>query len=388
MELATARRIALAAQGFADPLPTKVTVRHFRRALDRMKILQLDSVNVIARSHFLPMLARLGPYDRDRLDAWLWRSGENFEFLAHEASVTPAELFPLLAHRFGSRWQSAARLAAEQPDYLRAVYAEIEEHGALSVSDLRDPGRRTGPWWGNPKGKVALNGLFWAGEVLVANRSANFVTEYDLPHRVLPGEILDRPPVPRERAERELVLLAARALGIGTAADIADYFRIGISRVRPILADLVADGALRTADVRGWADLAYLDPAARRPRRIDRRALLSPFDPLVWFRPRALRLFDFDYRIEIYTPAAKRRHGYYVLPFLLGERLAARVDLKADRKAGALVVRSAFGEDGLEPGVVSSNLAMALHEMAGFLDLDVVRVERRGDLAVRLAEHV
>lgn len=388
MELATARRIALAAQGFADPIPAKVTVRHFRRALGRMQVLQLDSVNVIARSHFLPMLARLGPYDPDRLDAWLWRSGENFEFLAHEASVTPAELYPLLAHRFGSRWESAARLAAEQPDYVRAVYEEIGERGPLGVSDLLDPGRRTGPWWGNPKGKVALNGLFWAGEILVANRSNMFVTEYDLPHRVLSSEILDRPPMPRDQAERELVLRAARALGVGTASDIADYFRLGISRVRPVLADLVADGTVKEVEVRGWSEPAYLHPAARRPRRIRRRALLSPFDPVVWFRPRALRLFGFDYRIEIYTPADKRRYGYYVLPFLLGEHLVARVDLKADRRTSSLLVRSAFGENGHDPGAVCPDLALSLLEMAEFLGLDSVRVERRGDLAAALAGHL
>ncbi len=386
MELATARRIALAAQGFADPAPTKVTIRHFRRALDRMKILQLDSVNVVARSHFLPMLARLGPYDPDRLDAWLWRSGENFEFLAHEASITSAELYPLLAHRFGIRWQSAARLHAEEPDYVRAVFEEIEECGPLTVSDLRDPGRRTGPWWGNPKGKTALNGLFWAGEVLIANRSTNFVTEYDLPHRVLPVEVLDRPPLTRKVAERELVLLGATAVGVGTAADIADYFRIGISTVRPIIADLVAEGALREVAVKGWLEPAYLHPDARRPRRISGRALLSPFDPVVWFRPRAARLFDFDYRIEIYTPAPKRRYGYYVLPFLLDEALVGRVDVKADRSSGVLVVRSAFGEHGHDPEHVCVHLAASLHELTGFLGLDSVRAEQRGDLAPVLAD--
>jgi uncharacterized protein YcaQ len=386
MDRSAARRIALAAQGFTDPRPTAVTARHFARALNRMKILQLDSVNVITRSHFLPMLARLGPYDPDRLDRWLWRSGRNMEFLAHEASITSAELRPLLVHRFhDSKWRKAVKLRKDEPGYVESVLAEIERHGALSVSDLTDPGKRDGPWWGNPKGKTALVCLFNSGAVAVANRNRNFLTHYDLPERVLPREVLDIPPLSKEEAERELLMLGARAHGIGTATDIADYFRIKMPAARPLLGELVEDGRLRLTHVEGWNEPAYLHPDATRPRRVNARALLSPFDPVVWFRPRAERLFDFHYRIEIYVPEPKRKHGYYVLPFLLGDELVGRVDLKADRSESVLVAKATFAEPGRDHQLIAGPLAETLLELAGFLGLDSVRVEPRGNLAAELS---
>ena len=388
--LPQARRLALAAQGFAEARPPgAVDVRHFRRAMDRMAVLQLDSVNVVCRSHYLPVLARLGPYQRDRLDRWLWRSGENFEYLAHEASLTPTSRYPLLRHRMRrGRWKAGLRLEAEEPQYLAAVRAEVAERGALSVNELSDPGPRTGPWWGYSKGKLALEWLYVTGRLAIRDRRPSFVTVYDLPERVLPPSVLLDPEPDEIDARRELLRIAARSLGVGTAADLADYFRIPMPEARPLLADLVARGQLEPVRVSGWADPAFVDPAARRPHRVAARALLSPFDPVVWFRPRAERLFGFRYRIEIYVPEPKRVHGYYVLPFLLGDELVARVDLKADRAGSRLLVRAAFVEAGVDTGVVSAELATALVELAGWLDLGGVSVADRGDLAPALARAV
>lgn len=381
-----ARRMALAAQGFADARPTgAVDARHFRRAMDRMGVLQLDSVNVVCRSHYLPMLARLGPYDRDRLDRWLWWSGENFEYLAHEASVTPMAWHPVLRHRMRrGRWKAGLRLEREQAEYLTAIRDEVAELGPLAVNELIEPGERTGPWWGYSKGKLALEWLYVTGRLAIRERRPTFVTVYDLPERVIPPEVLALPEPDEVDAQRELLRLAAARLGIGTAADLADYFRLRMPQARPLLAELVAAGELEEVAVDGWAEPALLSPQARRPRRITARALLSPFDPVVWFRPRAERLFGFRYRIEIYVPAAKRIHGYYVLPFLLDDELVARVDVKAERATGRLLVRGAFGEQGQDPARVAPQLAAAAADLAAWLGLDSVDVEDRGDLAPAL----
>ncbi len=387
LSLAQARRIALGAQGFADPRPKgRVDARHFRRAMDRMRILQLDSVNVLCRSHFLPVFARLGAYDRDRLDHWIWRSGENHEYLSHEASITAVDLYPLLRHRMATR--GARRLEAferEEADYLAAVIDEIDQRGPLSVTDLSDPGGRTGPWWGHSKGKVALHGLYVAGRLSVHERTKTFLTLYDLPSRAIPDELFQAPELELEEVERQMLLMGAKAHGIGTATDIADYFRLKMPRARPQLAALVDEGLLEVVEVEGWDERVYLHPEAKRPRSINARALLSPFDPVVWFRPRAERLFDFHYRIEIYVPEPKRVHGYYVLPFLLGDELVGRVDLKADRKTGRLLAKAAFLEKGQDQDVVGPALAQTLHEMAEWLDLDSVHVGRRGNLSGPLA---
>jgi uncharacterized protein YcaQ len=387
LSLAQARRIALGAQGFTDPRPKgRVDARHFRRVMDRMRILQLDSVNVLCRSHFLPVFARVGAYDRDRLDHWIWRSGENHEYLSHEASITSVDLYPLLRHRMATRGSRRLEALAEKDAaYLAAVVDEIEQRGPLSVSDLSEPGGRTGPWWGHSKGKVALHGLYVAGRLSVHERTKTFLTIYDLPDRTIPGELLRAPEIELEEVERQMLLMGAKAHGIGTAADLADYFRLKMPRARPQLAALVDDGLLELVEVEGWKEPAYLHPEATRPRSIDARALLSPFDPVVWFRPRAERLFDFHYRIEIYVPEPKRVHGYYVLPFLLGDELVARVDLKADRKTGHLLAKAAFLEPGQDPDIVAPAMAQTLQEMAQWLGLDAVRVGRRGDLARALA---
>ena len=385
-----ARRIALAAQGFNDPKPTgRVDARHFRRVLDRMTILQLDSVNVLCRSHFLPVFARLGAYDCDRLDEWLWCSGENLEFLAHEASITSIDLYPLLAfRRDASGWKGGMRFRTEHPDYLAAIRAEIDEHGARSVKDLPDPGGRSGPWWGWSNGKIGLEVLYRSGELAIAERTKTFLTRYELPERVIPGRLLDAPAMDPVDARREMLRLAARSHGIGTDKDLADYFRLRVTDCRPLLAELVEAGELDEVEVDGWDEPAYLHAEARRPRSVQARALLSPFDPVVWFRPRAERLFGFHYRSEIYVPEAKRVHGYYVLPFLLGDRIVGRVDLKADRKPGRLLVQAAFMEPGNDRDEVSAALALSLHEMAAWLGLDTVDVGRRGDLSSALQRAV
>lgn len=378
-----ARRIALGAQGFCDPKPRgPVTVRHFRRALDRMTILQLDSVNVLCRSHFMPMFARLGPYDQDRLDAWLWDSGENLEYLSHEASITNKSLHPILRHRMDKpRWKAFDEMQKKMPEYLAAVAKEVADVGPLSVSDLSDPGDRKGPWWGLSKGKVALEALYISGRLSIHQRTKTFLTVYDVPERVVGPQVLALDTPSEDEAHKQMLLLGAKSHGIGTAADIADYFRIRMPLARPLIAELAASGELEEVAVPGWKDPAYLHPEAKVPRKVEARTLLTPFDPVVWFRPRAERLFDFKYRIEIYVPEPKRIYGYYVLPFLLGDRIVARVDLKADRKTGRLLAKGAYGEVHAEASEVAPALAQSLQETAQWLGLDSVQVGRRGDLS-------
>ena len=389
--LARARRIALGAQGFGRPRPSgRIDARHLRGVLQRLGVIQVDSVNVLTRAHHIPFFSRLGSYDRSRLDDLLWRSGETFEYIGHEAAVMPVDHHPLMRHRMrtGDRWRTFERVRTTMPGFVDEVLAEVAEHGPLTATDLTNGGSRTGPWWGLSPGKWALSALHAVGEVAVADRATNFVIAYDVPHRVLPDEVLTLPTPGEEEVTRELTLRALRAHGIGTAADLADYHRQKAAPVRKVLADLVAEGLVEEVRVDGWRDPAYLDPTAVVPRRVEARALLSPFDPVVWFRPRLERLFAFRYRIEIYVPEPKRVHGYYVLPFLLGDELVARVDLKADRAGGALLVRAAFVEPGRDPADVAQALAAELWDMARWLDLDDVVVEERGDLAVELRQAV
>ncbi len=352
-----------------------------------MAVLQLDSVNVVCRSHYLPMFARLGPYDRDALDRWLWRSGENLEGLCHEASISPMRREPDLRWRQVGRWRVGERMEQEHGAYLQQVLDEIRERGALSVSDLSDPGERTGPWWGYSPGKTALERLYVTGRLNIAWRTHQFTSVYDLPERVVPDAIRSRPDPEPADAQRRLLTEAASSLGIATMTDLADYVRLRNPVARPLVAEMVADGSLIETHVDGWTEPALLDPAARRPRSIEACTLLSPFDPITWCRPRAERLFGFRYRIEIYVPEPKREYGYYVLPFLLDEALAARVDVKADRANRVLLARGVFAEAGVDRGAVADGLARALGELAAFLDLDGVEVGRRGDLADEVRAH-
>jgi uncharacterized protein YcaQ len=381
LSLAQARRIALAAQGFAEPRPQRPGRRHVGRVLDRVGLVQIDSVNVLARAHYMPLFSRLGPYNRSLLDeaAYHRRRRSLFEYWGHEASLIRLDLHPLLrwrmrrAERGEGPYGSTARLGRERPDFVRAVLAQIEARGPLSARELTEGGTGRGSWWGWSDGKQALEWLFWAGLVTTAARRG-FERVYDLPERVLPAAILDAPTPDEAEAQRRLIRMAAQALGVATERDLRDYFRLGVTEARDRLAELVEAGALIPVEVEGWRGAAYLERAARRPRRIEARALVSPFDPLMWHRERAERLFGFRYRIEIYTPAHKREHGYYVLPFLLGETVAARVDLKADRAARRLLVQGLHLEPGADPSRLGPALGEELRAIAGWLALDAIVV--------------
>lgn len=396
---AAARRIALAAQGFGAPRPAgTVTARHIRKVVDTMGLLQLDSVNVLSRSHYLPVYSRLGPYPREILDRLTAHTAGRFrreyvEYWAHEASLVPLRTHPLLRWRMArareDAWGGMRRIARERPGLLDEVRRKVKLEGPLRSADLgieRAP-RKAGQMWNWHDGKVALEYLFWAGEIGAARR-VNFERHYDLIERILPTEVLAAPTPSEPDAHRELIRIAARAYGVATEPDLRDYFRLPARSSRERVAELVEAGELLPVTVKGWKQPGYLWPAARRPRRMDARALLSPFDPLVWFRDRALRLFDFHYRIAIYTPAAQRVHGYYVLPFLLGDSLVARVDLKADRKAGVLLVQSAWAESGIDQPLVVGQLAEELADLAGWLELGDIVVTGAGDLAPALSRSI
>lgn len=384
---AAARRMALAAQGFRDPAPAgAVDRRHYRRVLGRLGLLQLDSVQAVCRSHYLPLFSRIGPYDRERLDDWLWQSGELFEAWAHEASIVTVDLEPALRHRKeaaakGETWAGLARLAAEQSEYVEDVYREIAERGPLTARQLSEPRRRSGAWWdGRSDGKRALDWLFRIGRV-GSRRTGNFERVYDLFERVVAEPVRARPTPDREEAVKWLLVEAAACHGIGTASDLADYHRSHGPTCRGSLRELVEDGRLLEAEVEGWAEPAYVHPDTTRVRGMDARALLSPFDPVVWRRERAERLFDFRYRIEIYVPEREREYGYYVLPFLLGDRLVGRVDVRADRGSGVLRVLGCWHEDGVDVGDTGEHLAAELRRLATFLGLDDLQLADRGSLA-------
>ncbi|MCZ7533368.1 MAG: winged helix DNA-binding domain-containing protein [Acidimicrobiia bacterium] len=377
-----AQRIALGAQGFGDPLPTgRVDVRHFRRVMNRIGLVQLDSVNVCVRSHYMPFYSRLGPYDQSALDTWLNSSGEHFEYWAHEAAVVPIDRYPLWRWKMAEMkpWRRAEALLEAHPEILDDVMRQVVEHGPLTVRDLDVPATRTESWWGYGPGKVALEVLFANGH-LTALRTGNFVRLYDIPHRSLPEAVLTTPEMPEEEAYRELLTAATRHHGIGTVHDIADYFRLNIPKARPIIESLAREGRIVEVKVDGWKGPIYMDPAAVRPRSIVTTTLLSPFDPVVWYRERAERLFDFRYRIEIYVPEPERVHGYYVLPLMVEGLLVGRVDLKADRKNAVLEVRSAFREEGTDQDRVAVALAGELQRFAGWIGLKDIEIGSRGNL--------
>lgn len=384
LTIAQARRIALAAQGFTDPRPTgRVDRRHLRRVLDRIGLIQIDSVNVLVRSQELPLFARLGPHPRTLIpDAT--RDGELFEYWVHEASHVPTDDHHLYRWSMDSprRWGGFHRFITERRDFVEEVYEIVRERGPLVAGDLGRREGKKGSWWDYDDAKVALEILFDHGRVAAVRRPNDFARVYDIAERVLPAHVLARPPVPEHEAKKELLVRAARHHGVGTAADLADYHRI--KHTRHLVAELVEEGRLIPVEVEGWRQPAYLHPDAALPRRVLARALLSPFDPVVWYRDRAERLFDFEYRIEIYTPKPKRRYGYYVLPFLLGEELVGRVDLKADRAAGRLLVQAAWAEPGISELAVAAELVEELAAMAAWLELDRVEVAGAGDLTPSL----
>jgi len=399
LSLRAARRIALAAQGFHDPPPAAgVHRRHLRRVLGRTVLLQMDSVNVFERAHYLPAFSRLGPYPRTALDAMAYRRtpgrpAELFEYWGHEASLLPVALHALLrwrmerAARLEEGWGGPLRVMRDRPEFVAEVLRRVRERGPVGAGALHEGERTKGPWWDWNETKVALEYLFWSGRVSTAGRRS-FERLYDVTERVLPSEVLELPTPGRADAQRELVRLAARAHGVATERDLRDYFRLRVDEGAAAVRDLIEAGELLRVAVQGWRQPAYLWPGSILPRKIRRAALLSPFDPLVWERSRTSRLFGFDYRIEIYVPAQRRVHGYYVLPFLHEEALAARVDLKSDRRVGVLRVAAAWQEPGGDAGAVAAALACELRRAAAWQGLDDVVVEPRGDLAPALAAAV
>lgn len=337
----------------------------------RVGLVQLDSVNVFARAHYMPFFTRLGPYDRQALDRWLWRSGEVFEYWGHEASLLPAEHHRLLRWRMeqGLNWGRVTRLEEEEPGYIQSVLDEVARRGHLQARDLPDPGKHDpSSMWGWPKGKVALESLFARGLISTADRP-NFTRRYDLTERVIPAEHLNTSTPTSEEAQTALLVEAARALGAATADGLADYYRIKMPVARPLIERLAARGDLVEVEVEGWKKPAYLHPEVILPRKVEGAALISPFDSLIWHRPRVERLWDFHYRIEIYVPEPKRVYGYYVLPFLLDGELVGRVDLKADRKEGVLRVKGAFAEPGVDKVAVGRALLTELEQVAAWLGL-------------------
>jgi uncharacterized protein YcaQ len=383
---AAARRIALAAQGFAEPRPSgRVDRRHLRRALDRMGLIQIDSVNVLVRSQELPLFARLGPHPRSLIND-ATDDGELFEYWVHEASHVPTAHHHLHRWRMTRqhRWPAIARLRETRPGFIEEVVELVRERGAIVAGELQQRNGPKGTWWDWDDGKIALEYLFHAGVLSARRRRSDFARVYDLTERIIPADVLRRPTPREDEARQELLVMAARHHGLGTIADLADYHRQRVPAVRDLLRQLVAEGRLVEVEVDGWKQRAFMDPAARRPRRVAARALLSPFDPVVWARDRTERMFGFRYRIEIYTPAPKRVYGYYVLPFLLGDEIVARVDLKADRQAGVLRVPGAFTEVGVNQVEVAGELAEELASMAAWLGLERIEVGDRGDLSARL----
>lgn len=388
---AQARRIAVAAQGFTEPKPLgPVTRAHLRRLISRIQVLQLDSVSVAVRAHYAPVFSRLGPYDRDVLDRAAWSHSARsprllVEYWAHEAALMSVDDWPLLRWRMREykhgRWRT--NIVKKRQQLADDVVAAITQHGPMTAGQIEEhvgeerPGKK-GPWWDRSDTKWVTEALFSAGVLTTATR-VGFARHYDLTENVLPPDVVARE-VDDDEAVRELTLRAATALGVGTEADIRDYFRLSPKLSKPAIAKLVADGELEPVEVGGWNAPAYLRAGQTIPRRDRGTALLCPFDPLIFFRPRVQRLFDFHYRIEIYVPAPKRQFGYYVWPFLLDGRLVGRVDLKAERTRDALHVVGAYTEPGQDKSRVAKALAAELRTMANWLGLVEVTVGKNGDL--------
>jgi len=376
LSLALARRIALAAQGFGAGRPEACTPTHLRRTVGRLGLHQIDSVNVLSRAHYLPAFSRLGAYDRGLLDEAAWgpkRKRTLFEYWAHEASLLPLALHPLFRWRMAEAdrglrgWTRLKAFAHERRAEADAILARIRAEGPMAASDFEHGRSRSGWWeWGDTK--QALEFLFWAGHISTATRRGSFERVYDLTERVIPKPILALPAPSAADAHRELIEHAVRAHGVATAADLRDYFRLKPEEAKPAIEALVDAGTLLPVEVEGWRQPAFLHAEARRPRWIEGQALLAPFDPLIWERARTERLFGFHYRIEIYVPQHKRRHGYYVLPFLMDDRLVARVDLKSDRQNGRLLVRQVSYEPGAPPDT-RERLSAELALMADWLGL-------------------
>lgn len=394
-----ARRVALAAQRFGQPRPPGGPgLDQLRRLVGDLGAVQIDAVNVLVRSHYLPFYSRLGPYPAELADGLAYRQRVAFEYWGHAASFLPIELYPAVRWRMaryegGKHWAAfRERVDGERPGYLAAILREIGERGPLAYTGLSDPARREKGatkyadssllWYRWSDGKSALEGLFAAGRLAVAGRRG-FERLYDLAERVIPAAVRSARALPEDEAQRSLAQVAVRALGVATVTDVADYFRMPVAATRARLGELAAGGQLALARVEGWTRDAYLDPAAD-PAPVQARALLSPFDSLIWERDRTRRIFGFEHLFELYVRPEKRRYGYYVLPFLLGDAIVARVDLKADRKAGTLQVLGAFAEPGAQAAAVAGELSAQLRELAAWLGLERLEIAARGDLAGEL----
>ncbi len=393
LSLSEARRVAIRAQGFGPERDgSKATRGAMLRTLRQIGLLQLDSVNVLVRSHYLPLYSRLGPYETGTLDALSHRKPRAlFEYWGHEASLIPVEYHSLFRWRMEraksgrEMWGGPSRLAKERPGFIAAVLSEIEERGPIGAGELSDGGRSTGNWWGWSDGKRALEYLFWTGQVTSAGRRG-FERLYDLPERVIPQAALAAPFPGEQVAQRRLIELAASAFGVATEAELRDYFRLPLADAKARVAELKEAGVLKPVSVEGWKQQAYLHRDAKVPTAvsISTHALISPFDSLIWMRQRTDRLFGFHYRLAFYTPKHKRTQGYYVTPFLLGDRLVARVDLKSDRKAGRLLVLGGHAEAGVDLKDVATPLKAELERMARWLRLERVSLRGRGHLVKEL----
>ena len=391
ISLPAARRIALAAQGFADPRPAgPIDRRHLNRVLARLGLLQIDSVSAVVRAHYMPLFSRLGPYPMSLLDdAASGRKRCLFEYWAHEASLLPIETYPLMRWRMeragandeSEIYKGLARWAAGKRGFIEEIFDEVKARGPIAASHI-DGAKGKGGWWGWSDEKHAFEWLFWAGRITTHSRRG-FERLYDLPERVIPPDIFNAPAPKPEDAHRELLRMSAHALGVATYGDLRDYFRLSPADVKSRLEELVEEGELLPVKVEGWKQPAYLHTRARMPRKVSARALLAPFDPLVFERSRAERLFDFHYRIEIYTPAEKRQYGYYVLPFLLGDTIVARADVKADRPTGVLRVLATYSQPGAPPET-AAELLEEFKLLQSWLGLERIEVVPSGDLGPTL----
>ncbi len=395
LSLKHARRLVLAAQGFnSRQPPATIKAAHVTQLIERLGVLQIDSVNALVRSHYLPLFSRLGPYSRTLLEQAAWSQGRQrnlFEYWGHEASLLPVELYPLMRWRMQRAsqgegiYQQLAKFGREQQTTIARVLQTVREQGALGAGSISTRQERAGPWWDWSAEKHALEWLFAAGEVTVAGRRG-FERLYDLPERVLPSGIINHSAISEPDAQRGLLLHAVKALGVGTEKDVRDYFRQDPAPAKRGLVELVEEGAVHLVQVQGWKQPAYTLPGLTVPRKVAASALLSPFDSLIWERARTERLFDFHYRLEIYTPAHKRVYGYYVLPFLHNERIAARIDLRAERAAGRLAVHGVHEE---QPGLDDEGmhaLAFHLRQLANWLELPHVLINCQRASAARLRE--
>jgi uncharacterized protein YcaQ len=387
-----ARRLALGAQGFGDKAPgASVDRRHLRRVMGRLRVLQLDSVPVVIRTQYLPFHSRLGPYQAGLLDRIAYRDGEWFEAWAHEASLLPVASEPLFRWmkarvRSGRTWKGIYEFSQREPAYIQSVLDEVRDRGTVAPGDLSDPrpvAGGGGGWWNRSQGALALDWLFRIGEVGI-RRGGNF-ERYFSPLADIVGEAVIAAPTPSaDDARRELTIQSVQALGVGTATDVADYFRLPVREVRSTLAQLVEEGRVLAATVAGWKHPAFADPAARAPRKVEGATVLSPFDPVVWKRDRAERIFGFEYKIEIYVPEAKRRWGYYVLPVMVDGHLVARLDVKTDRERGALRIKAAHAEPDRNDLPTAARVADAIADLARLVEVDSIDVARKGDMAALL----